>query len=175
MIGGIAVGFKVRGSSMLSRLIQFGIAIMGLVFSTTITWYEGSAILDNRWEWKYSTPISQLLNGQILNNSDISQLDYFVYAKKFQPTFPLIMQISGLYLFILIGFYTLKDKNKWFAFYLSILGVVLFLFSSFLFHSPTVGGRMIFTSSLISGCLCTLYAVVCYLRIYNLYKDKITI
>ncbi len=128
IMGEIAVGF------MYSRLIQFGIAIMGLVFSTAIAWYEGSAILDNRWEWKYSTPFSQFLNGHILSNSDISQLDYFVYAAKFQPTFPLIMQISGLYLLILIGFHTLKNKNKWFPFYLTFLGVVLFLFSSFIFH-----------------------------------------
>ncbi|WP_026564903.1 YjdJ family protein [Bacillus sp. UNC41MFS5] len=160
---------------MLSRHIQFGLAIIGLVFSTAIAWYEGSAILDNRWEWKYSTPFSQLLNGQILSNSDISQLDYFVYAVKFQPTFPLIMQLSGLYLFILIGYNTLKNKNKWFPYYLSFLGVVLFLVSYLILHSPTVGGRIFFTSSFLSGCLCTIYAVISYLQILNRYKTKITI
>ncbi|MFB7637320.1 DUF4306 domain-containing protein [Peribacillus butanolivorans] len=33
------------------------------------------------------------MNRQILSKNDISQLDYFVYAAKYQPTFPMIMQI----------------------------------------------------------------------------------
>jgi hypothetical protein len=148
---------------------------MGLVVSTAFAWYEGSAIIDNRWEWKYSTPFSQFLNGQILSKSDISQLDYFVYAAKFQPTFPLIMQISGLYLIILIGYYTLRNKNKWFPMYLSFVGMVLFLFTSIIFHSPTVGGRIFFISSLMCGLLCMLYAAISYFQISNRNKNKITI
>nr|WP_308447216.1 YjdJ family protein [Alkalihalobacterium chitinilyticum] len=81
--------------------IQLGIAITSLLFSTFASWYEGSAILDNPWEWEYSTPFSQLLYGEIQNANQISQLDHFVYAAKFQPTFPLIMVISGLYLILL--------------------------------------------------------------------------
>ncbi|MFF5401200.1 DUF4306 domain-containing protein [Peribacillus butanolivorans] len=77
---------------------------MGLIVSTVIAWYEVSAIIDNPWVWKYSTPFSHLMNMQILSKNDISQLDYFVYATKYQPTFPLIMKICGLYLLVLIGY-----------------------------------------------------------------------
>jgi len=75
----------------LAIIIQFGLITILLLFSTVAAWYEGSAILDNPWEWKYSTPFSQMLYGEVQSDSDISQLDYFVYAAKFQPAFPVIM------------------------------------------------------------------------------------
>ena len=84
-----------------------------LLFSTAVAWYEGSTILDNSLEWQYSTPFTQLLYGVVNNPSDISQLDYFVYAAKFQPTFPIIMVLSSLYLLILIGYSILKQEKKW--------------------------------------------------------------
>ena len=85
-------------------LIQFGIISDLLLISTVAAWYEGSAILDNPWEWKYSTPFSRLLNGEVHNNSDISQLDYFIYAAKFHPTFPVIMVISIYICLFLLDF-----------------------------------------------------------------------
>lgn len=158
---------------MLSLLIQLGVAIMGLVFSTAASWYEGSAIIDNPWEWKYSTPFSQLLNGQILSKSDISQLDYFVYAAKFQPTFPLLMQITGLYLLILIGYYFLKNRITLFTYYMSFWGGSLILLSSLPFRSPTVGGQIFFTSSLLLGLLCILLAVLTYFQFFKRIRDEI--
>lgn len=82
---------------MIRFVIQSSVSIALLLFSTAVAWYEGSAILDNPWEWRYSTPFTQLLYGVVNNPSDISQLDYFVYASKFQPTFPIIMILSSLY------------------------------------------------------------------------------
>ena len=79
-----------------SFLFQFGIASILLLISTVCALYEGSAIVDHPREWKYSTPFSQFLYGEVNSNSSISQLDYFIYAVKFQPTFPVIMVISSL-------------------------------------------------------------------------------
>ncbi|WP_245639433.1 YjdJ family protein [Viridibacillus arvi] len=80
---------------MLRFFIQFVTVFLLFIFSTFFAWYEGSTNLDNPWEWGYSTPFSQLLNGEVHSASDVSQLDYFIYAAKFQPTFTVFMVISS--------------------------------------------------------------------------------
>lgn len=95
-----------RVIDLLRLLIKFGTASILFFLSIVVAWYEGSTILDNPWEWKYSTPFSRLLYGEVHSASDILQLDYFIYAAKFQPTYPVIMVISILYLLILIGYYS---------------------------------------------------------------------
>jgi len=154
--------------------IQFGIASFLLLISTVAGWYEGSAILDNPWEWRYSTPFSQLFYGEIQNGSDISQLDYFIYSAKFQPTFPVIMVISSLYLLILIGYYFLKRQYKWFAYYMFFLGGGLFLLSYFIFNSPTLGGQIFFYTWLVSAVLCIAVAIITYFQIFNRNTNDIT-
>ncbi|WP_257985121.1 YjdJ family protein [Bacillus sp. T33-2] len=116
---------------MLRFIIQFGASSFLLLFSTAFALYEGSAILDNSLEWEYSTPFTELLYGEVNKSSDISQLDYFVYAAKFQPAYPVIMVLSSLYLLILIGYYVFKQVKKLFACYLFFLGGGLFSFSYF--------------------------------------------
>ena len=159
---------------MFKFLIQFGTISLLLLISSVAAWYEGSTILDNPWEWKYSTPFSRLLNGEVHNNSDILQLDYFIYAAKFQPTFPVVMVISIFYLFILIGSYFLKGRYKWFAYYLFLLGGGFLFLSSFIFHSPTLGGRIFFYLFLINGVFCIVVAVIKYFRIFNHHTNDIT-
>ena len=63
---------------------------MLLIFSTGVALYEGSAILEDPWEWKYTAIFSQMKNGQVENVNDILPIDYFVYAAKFVPTFPFL-------------------------------------------------------------------------------------
>ena len=130
------------------------------------------AILDNSLEWRYSTPFTQLLYGVVNNPSDISQLDYFVYTVKFQPSFPIIMVLSSLYLLILIGYYILKQEKKWFAYYLVFLGGGLLLFSYFTFNSPTVGGHILFSLFLICGLLCIATALIINFQILNRIRMK---
>ncbi|MFJ8103989.1 MULTISPECIES: DUF4306 domain-containing protein [unclassified Lysinibacillus] len=43
-----------------------------LAFSTFISWYEGSAIIENSLEWKYSTPFTILFNIEITNGPSFS-------------------------------------------------------------------------------------------------------
>jgi len=150
---------------MIRFITQFGVAAMLLLFSTAVAWYEGSAILDNPWEWRYSTPFTQLINGGVSYHSDISQLDYFIDASKFQPVFPIIMILSSLYILILIGFYSLKQMKKWFSYYLSVLGGGLLLFSYFTFNSSTIGGRILFSLFIICGSLCVTTAIIIYFQI----------
>lgn len=159
---------------MFRFLFQFGIASILLIISTVAAFYEVSAIVDNPWEWKYSTPFSQFLYGEVTSNSSISQLDYFIYAVKFQPTFPVIMVISSLYLLILIGYHFLKPQHKRFAYYLTFLGGVLFLLSYFIVNSPTFGGQIFFYIWLVSGVLCIVTAVIIYFQILNRNTNKIT-
>ena len=85
---------------MFKYLLQIFIGIFILAISTVFAWYEGSAITDISWEWKYSTPFSNWFNIEIVNGRDISQLDYFIYAAKYQPLFPAIMLISIFYIFL---------------------------------------------------------------------------
>ncbi|WP_240613589.1 YjdJ family protein [Pueribacillus theae] len=144
-------------------IIQYCFALVLLIFSTFASWYEGSAILDDPWEWKYSTPFSQFLYGRAIQNiHQISQLDHFVYAAKFHPTFPIIMVISSFYLLILLGFHFLKGKPKWFIFYQSFLGGVLACLAFLFFNSVTIGGQIFFYISLLGGVLCIVTAVIFY-------------
>ena len=155
------------------KYIQFGVVSFFLLFSTAAALYEGSAILNDPWEWSYSTPFTQILYGVVNNPSDISKLDYFVYAAKFQPTFPIIMVLSSLYLLILTGYYILKQKKKTFAYYLSFLGGGLLLFSYFTSNSPTVGGHKMFSLFLVCGLLCIATALIIYFQILNQIRMKI--
>ena len=157
---------------MIRFIIQFGVASFFLLFSTLATWYEGSAILDRSLEWRNSTPFTQLFYGVVSNPSEISRLDFFVYAAKFRPTFPSIMVLSSLYLLILIGYYILKDKKKWFGYYLTFLGGGLFLFSYFTFNSSTVGGHILFSLFLICGLLCIATALIINFQILNRIRMK---
>ncbi|WP_053361471.1 YjdJ family protein [Bacillus sp. FJAT-27251] len=157
---------------MIRIIIQCGIASFFLLFSTAVAWYEGSAILDNPWEWRYSTPFTHLFYGAVSNPSDISHLDYFVYASKFQPLFPVIMVLSSLYLLALIGYFIFKQEKKGFAYYLSFLGVGLFLLSYFTSNSPTVGGHILFSLFLICGSLCITTALIINPQILNRVRMK---
>jgi len=161
------------GIVVLWIIIQFGLVTILLLFSTLAAWYEGSAILDNPWEWKHSTPFSQMLYGQVHSKSHISQLDYFVYSAKFHPIFPSIMAISSLYLLILIGYYFLKPQHKRFAYFLLILGGGLFLLSYFFIDSPSTGGKIFFYIWLVSGSLCTVTAIITYFQVLNRNKKDI--
>lgn len=154
------------------RFIQFGVASCFLLISFFATLYEGSNILTDPWEWRYSTPFTQLFYGVVNNPSDISQLDYIVYAAKFHPTFPIIMFLSGLYLLVLIGYYTLKQEKKLFAYYLTFLGGGLLLCSYTISNSPTVGGRIMFSLFLICGLLCIATTLIINLQFINRIRMK---
>ncbi len=115
---------------MFKYILQFIIGMFFLIISTFFAWYEGSAIVDNSLEWGNSTPFTHFSNIDITNGQNISQLDYFIYAAKFQPLFPAMMIISVLYMVGIIGFYLLNRKLKSAKIYWELLGCILILFSA---------------------------------------------
>lgn len=152
--------------------IQLGSAIMFLIFFAVASWYEGSEILDNPWDWKYSAIFTHLLNGDVLNQHTISQLDYFVYAAKFKPLYPLLMMISSMYLVMLLGHMSLRNNQKRFALFLAILGLLAIVSSSLISNSPTIGGATFTIALIASGTLCLVIGFIYYLRIF-IPKNKV--
>ncbi|CAN7394339.1 YjdJ family protein [Rossellomorea sp. LjRoot5] len=121
---------------------QAGIGLLVLVFSTLVSWYEGSALLDHTWEWRYSAPFSEIVHGSVTGTNDIVALDFFVYAAKFSPLYPGMMIISASYLFILVGFRLFKQRG--FLISLALLGVNYLTLSYVISSSPTAGGNTLF-------------------------------
>lgn len=137
----IATYFHLQGGNKaVSWMIQYILAFFVFVFSTLASWYEGSEIRSNPWEWKYSAFFSQMLHGSITNSSDISQLDHFIYAAKFKPAFPLLMALSIIYIVMLTGYWLCRRSNK--RFRLFYAGSLLFwILGAMVADSPTIGGH----------------------------------
>jgi len=134
-------------------IIQLVLASILLLFSTGVAWYEGSALLEHSWEWKHTALFSGIVNGQLENANDILSIDYFMYAAKFAPVFPLLMLLSVTYLIILMGYISLKRNYKVFTYYLMSIGFLLLMLSGFVSNSPTSGLKIISTSLLFIGIL----------------------
>ena len=145
---------------MFKYVFQILVGILTLVVSTFIAWYEGSAIINNSIEWKYSTPFTNLFNKEIMNGRDISQLDYFVYAVKFQPLLPTLMMVSILYIVSVTGYYLMKSKSKWIIGFWGLTGFIMIVFSVLIFNSSTIGGSIFFWIPSISGFLYIAVAVL---------------
>lgn len=119
---------------------QLSVAITLLFLATAGAWYEGSAIRDLSFEWAYSTPVSHLIHGEVLQVSQISPLDHFVYAAKFQPFLPLVMTISALYAILLITYrFVQHDLKKWMTGFL-LLTIFSLALGIPLTNSPAPGG-----------------------------------
>ncbi|MFD6441019.1 YjdJ family protein [Peribacillus sp. NPDC060186] len=154
-------------------IFQLISATLFLLFFTFCTWYEGSEILDNPWEWEYSTYFSQMLNDQVVEENDISSLDYFVYAAKFKPLFPSLMIITALYIIILSGLNLYKRSAKKIALFLSVLGVILLILSSLVTNSPTAGGSFFNAFFLTCGIISVLIAALYYIEMPKRHKTGV--
>lgn len=128
---------------------QIGVGLLVFGFTALFSWYEGSALLDNPWEWKYSTPFSEMLHGSVSTKEQIVDLDFFVYAAKFSPLFPSIMIMSASYLLVLLGYSFLKHRG--FPLFLTLFGMAFLLISVFISSSPTTGGNILFWLFILIG------------------------
>ena len=137
---------------------QLGVGVGVLVFATLVSWYEGSALLDQPWEWRYSTPISGMIHGVVEGQADIVGLDFFVYAAKFSPFFPGMMIISTSYLIVLIGFRTFKRSGI--RIFFTLTGVVEIALGLIISTSPTAGGNLLCWLFLSIGLLLIVLAIV---------------
>ena len=149
---------------MLRFGIQFSMALILFLVSSLFTWYEGSAIIEDPWEWKYSTPFSHFFNGEVIKPSDISSLDHFVYAAKFHPLFPAVMILSLIYMLTLLIYYFLNKNRKQFIACMSTLGIGLILMSLMIFNSSTIGGQIYFYMLLGAGLVYLSISIVNYYK-----------
>ncbi|TYS18635.1 DUF4306 domain-containing protein [Rossellomorea vietnamensis] len=106
--------------------------------------YEGSALIDNTEQWKYTAVISQMMNeGEVLEKSEISQLDFFLYAIKFRPFFPASMIVFILLMIFVAVFPFIHRRTS-----LPIMGVYLLLFIVSLIVQPAEQGIASFLDAL---------------------------
>lgn len=145
------------------------VSILILVFSTLIAWYEGSELLHRPYEWKHTALISAMKNGNLVDSKDILQIDYFIYAAKFSPLFPLLMLLSGGYLIVLLGYSLLKNNLNKFSYFLIGIGILFLILSIFISNSPTSGLKLIFYISLLIGISSLAIAL------YSIWKVKGTV
>ncbi|WP_286178810.1 DUF4306 domain-containing protein [Bacillus sp. B4EP4a] len=145
-----------------NNFLQMIIAAFFLLLFSFCTWYEGSEILDNPWEWKYSTHFTQVNDDHAMDANDISNFDYFVYAAKFKPLFPFLMVLAASYLIILTGYILFKRSIKKMALFLLGLGVLFLLSTGFVSNSSTVGGNIFQAFFLIGGMMAIMGAALYY-------------
>jgi hypothetical protein len=91
-----------KGGCSMIFLCLLGFAIIIFGFSTLTTWYKGSNIVDDRFEWPYTAKFTNYFNGEVSDYPDINQLDYFIYAVKFHPLFPTLMAVSACFIIMLL-------------------------------------------------------------------------
>ena len=150
-------------------VMQLSINLMFFLFSLACAFYEGSEILLHPGDWEYSTYFSKFFNDDTINENNISKLDYFIYAIKFRPLFPLIMFFSGLYLLILLGYHLLRNFIIY-SVYLIIIATVLIGLTILMSNSPSNGAK-IFTISLILSSISLIISSVIY-YVYNSKKSR---
>ncbi|MFD1607400.1 YjdJ family protein [Oceanobacillus luteolus] len=151
-------------------IIQYLSALILFIFSTFAAWYEGSAIRENPWEWKYTAFFSNINNAWIIDGSDISQLDHFIYAAKFYPIFPILMVLSFSYLVILSGYLLFKYDTKKLNIFLSSFGLIQILLGIMVSDSPTIGGKTFTVTFLMIGMFSS---ALSFLRMKKLYKEAL--
>ncbi|MCC2339108.1 YjdJ family protein [Bacillus tropicus] len=95
----------------INQMVQLGSACMLFITSALINWYQGSNLIDDPDEWKYSAKFTNYFKGNVSNYEDIYQIDFFIYAAKFYPTAFIVMLVSLLYMLILILYILFKRKD----------------------------------------------------------------
>ncbi|EMN7731535.1 YjdJ family protein (plasmid) [Bacillus thuringiensis serovar fukuokaensis] len=92
-------------------MFQLGASFLVFIFSTLISWYQGSNLIDFPDEWKYTAKFTNYFKGPVSNYKDIYQVDFFIYAAKFYPGWVIVMIISFIYMILLLVYIIYKRKN----------------------------------------------------------------
>lgn len=144
----------------MNRSIRFLIGCGILLFATVVAWYEGSAIIENSLAWRSSTPFTQFLGREIYTGKEIAVLDYFVYALKFQPFYPMLMVVSSFYLIasvivMLKKLHYTKTANGLVAF----VGIMSLCATVVLFDAVTMGAKILGGFSFVCVLVCIVYFI----------------
>ena len=133
------------------------------MFFLALSFYEGSNILDDPFDWEHSTPFTHLLIANPSFPTDIVFLDYFVYAIKFYPFYPILTLISGVMLFVLSLPIINRDKNS-ISILLVLLGILGISLSVAFFSAQSLGSAVYRHSFLFMGLFLTIYGGVSIAR-----------
>ncbi|TKA01342.1 DUF4306 domain-containing protein [Bacillus thuringiensis] len=95
----------------INQMFQLGASFLLFIFSTLISWYQGSNLIDFPDEWKYTAKFTNYFKGPVSNYKDIYQVDFFIYAAKFYPGWVIVMIISFIYMILLLVYIIYKSKN----------------------------------------------------------------
>ncbi|HFK1531066.1 MULTISPECIES: YjdJ family protein [Bacillus cereus group] len=95
----------------INQMFQLGASFLLFIFSTLISWYQGSNLIDFPDEWKYTAKFTNYFKGPVSNYKDIYQVDFFIYAAKFYPGWVIVMIISFIYMILLLVYIIYKRKN----------------------------------------------------------------
>ncbi|MEC1261034.1 DUF4306 domain-containing protein [Bacillus swezeyi] len=91
---------------------QLGISVIGFMFLVLVNWYQGSELVSDIFEWKYTAKFSEFFNGgELITSSDqISQLDFFIYSAKHHPL--TTGSMFAAFLYVLLSFFFLVQSFK---------------------------------------------------------------
>lgn len=95
----------------INQMFQLGASFLLFIFSTLISWYQGSNLIDFPDEWKYTAKFTNYFKGPVSNYKDIYQVDFFIYAAKFYPGWVIVMIISFIYMILLLVYIIYKRKK----------------------------------------------------------------
>ncbi|MFP7494628.1 DUF4306 domain-containing protein [Terribacillus saccharophilus] len=143
---------------MSRKYFGFILAGFAFIFFLTLSLYEGSNLVEDVFEWPRSTPFTHLLVSDPIFPQDIVWLDFFVYAIKFYPVYPIMTLICAtLLLFLTIQ--KLNSSRKWYSSILEILFGFLILYTSASFFTADSFGSTVFRHGLsLVGYLLVLHA-----------------
>lgn len=128
--------------------------------SAFAAFYEGSALADNSWEWSYSTPITSLLGRDVQQAADILPFDYFYFAAKHEPFFPVVMIASVLYIAMIGGFMLLRLRKRKAVLYFSIVTVISFGAAGAFLEATSSGSRWFVSLFAITAVISGVYAII---------------
>ncbi|WP_136035628.1 DUF4306 domain-containing protein [Bacillus salacetis] len=124
---------------------RFVISLLILFLSATalFSWYEGSGLLEDEDQWKYTAVFSKVMDDdEVLEKSEIVHADFFLYAVKFHPIFPSAMTVFLLLILFFMGFPFTNKSLTWAS---MILFIIIFLLSFLV--KPAEEGTAIFLNS----------------------------
>ncbi|MGM0834730.1 MAG: DUF4306 domain-containing protein [Bacillota bacterium] len=150
---------KKVGSSVL-----IGLAVMFFCIGTFGSWYEGSDLVDDSFEWESTAIFTSWLNDGEISRGNISQIDFFIYSLKFKPTFPIVMMLSFVYIVFGLGRRLWKGK-KVLPVYLMVVAMALVAGAILLAGSQTEGAERMKVSLKIAAGMLFLYAALNYIKI----------
>ncbi|QUG39938.1 DUF4306 domain-containing protein [Psychrobacillus sp. INOP01] len=140
-----------------------------LLFSTFISFYEGSQILTNPLVWEHTAVFSHWIKGDVTVSSDILTIDYLLYAAKHSPFFPLLMLLSTSAIFFQLVFWLFKNNPKVKITFCTMVILFSIIILIVLKDSPTTGLHLI---SMFFGILIIFSMIMTFWTVKNYKKDE---